>query len=81
MARSTPARRRGVVVATALLLLGLPPAAAAHPDGPRGSRDPGVVLAWNAIAWRTIGVEGQKAAPVAQFYLGLVSTAVYTTRS
>jgi hypothetical protein len=77
MARSTPARRRGVVVATALLLLGLTPAAAAHPDGPRGSRDPGVVLAWNAIAWRTIGVEGQKPPPVAQLYLGLVSTAVY----
>ncbi|MGY1823210.1 vanadium-dependent haloperoxidase [Geodermatophilus sp. SYSU D00079] len=76
MTRSRTAPR-GAVVATALLVLATAPtAAAAAPAGPpRG--DPGVVLSWNAIAWRTIGVEGQKPPPVAQLYLGLVSTAVY----
>jgi hypothetical protein len=75
MAGSTSTRRCGIIAATALLLFGLTPAAAAHPEGPPG--DPGVVLHWNEIAWRTIGVEGAKPPPVAQLYLGLVSTAVY----
>jgi len=78
MTRSTRARRHGTVVAAAALLtFGLAPAAAAHPEGPADSRDPGVVLGWNAIAWRTIAVEAMKPPPVAQFYLGLVSSAVY----
>jgi hypothetical protein len=78
MARFIRARRHGVVAAAALLLLvGLTPAAAADSEDPGGSRDPGVVLAWNAIAWRTVAVEGLKPPPVAQLYLGLVSTAVY----
>lgn len=73
MTRNRTARRGGVVVlATALALTGAPASAAGHP--PAG--DPGVVLGWNAIAWRTIGVEGEKPPPVAQLYLGLVSTAV-----
>jgi hypothetical protein len=75
MAGSTPTRRCGLVAATAVLLFGLTPAAAAHPEGTAG--DPGVVLRWNEIAWRTIGVEGMKPPPVAQLYLCLVSTAVY----
>src|SRR5215218_5973346 len=60
MSRVRSASRRLVVVAAALLVVGLTPnIAAAHPSEPaRG--DPGVVLAWNAIAWRTIGVEGMK---------------------
>jgi hypothetical protein len=78
MTSSIRARRHGTVVAAAaLLIVGLAPAAAADPDEPAGSQDPGVVLAWNAIAWRTIAVEGMKPPPVAQFYLGLVSSAVY----
>jgi hypothetical protein len=78
MARSNRVGRRRIVVATALLLLvGLAPAAGAHPDGPPVTRDPGVVRACNEIAWRTIAVEGMKPPPVAQLYLGLVSTAVY----
>ena len=78
MARFIRARRHGVVAAAALLLLvGLTPAAAADSEDPGGSRDPGAVLAWNAIAWRTIAVEGLKPPPVAQLYLGLVSTAVH----
>ena len=75
MPRSPRARRRGVLAAAvALLVLGFAPSAAAH-DG--GSRDPGVLLHWNEVAWRTIAVEGMRPPPVAQFYLGLVSTAVY----
>jgi hypothetical protein len=78
MPRSARARHRGVVVAAAVLLvLGFAPAAAAHGGDREGYRDPAVLLAWNAIAWRTIGVEGMKPPPVAQLYLGLVSTAVY----
>jgi hypothetical protein len=78
MPRSTRARRRGVLAAAvALLVLGFAPAAAAH-DGDRGgSQDPDVLLHWNEVAWRTIAVEGMRPPPVAQLYLGLVSTAVY----
>ena len=74
MTRSRTARRPAVVLAAALLVLGPAPRALAGP--PAGSADPGVLLDWNAIAWRTIGVEGEKPPPVAMLYLGLVSTAV-----
>jgi hypothetical protein len=80
MARSTRARRRGIVAATAtLLLFGLTPTAAAHPSGAPVSQDPAVLLTWNEIAWHTIADmdKGAKPPPVAQLYLGLVSTAVY----
>ncbi|MGY1644107.1 vanadium-dependent haloperoxidase [Geodermatophilus sp. SYSU D00703] len=77
MTGTRSARRESIVAATALLVLaGTPTAAAAHPLA-QVSTDPGVVIAWNAIAWRTIGVEGEKPPPVAQLYLGFVSTAVY----
>jgi hypothetical protein len=71
------AQRQGVVAAAALLVLAGTPAAAAGHSPAQVSGDPGVVLAWNAIAWRTIGVEGEKPPPVAQLHLGMVSTAVY----
>ncbi|MGY1637795.1 vanadium-dependent haloperoxidase [Geodermatophilus sp. SYSU D00742] len=76
MTRTGTARRQGVAVAALLVLAATPTAAAAHAAAqPPG--DPAVVLNWNAIAWRTIGVEGEKPPPVAQLYLGMVSTAVY----
>jgi hypothetical protein len=76
MTRTRTGPRRAVVAAALLVTAAAPSAAAAHPpDRPRG--DPGVVLTWNAIAWRTIGVEGEKPPPVAQLHLGLVSAAVY----
>jgi hypothetical protein len=76
MTRTRTGRRRAVVAAALLVSAAAPTAAAAHPpDRPAG--DPGVVLSWNAIAWRTIGVEAEKPPPVAQLHLGLVSTAVY----
>ncbi len=77
MIRARTARRPAVVVAAALLMLGLTPSADAGPPARSASGDPGVVLTWNAIAWRTIGVEGEQPPPVAQLYLGLVSSAVY----
>src|SRR4051812_8402263 len=76
MARTGTAQRQGIVAAAALLVLAATPTAAAGRTQQARS-DPGVVLSWNALAWRTIGVEGQKPPPVAQLYLGLVSTAVY----
>jgi hypothetical protein len=76
MTRTRTAQRQAIVAAALLVLAGMPIAAAGdEPASPRG--DPGVVLSWNALAWRTIGVEGEKPPPVAQLYLGLVSTAVY----
>ncbi|WP_328368778.1 vanadium-dependent haloperoxidase [Streptomyces sp. NBC_00445] len=44
---------------------------------PRPTPDPAVITDWNAIAVRTIFAEGQQPPPVAQLYLGFVSTAVY----
>jgi hypothetical protein len=44
---------------------------------PRTTPDPAVITDWNAIAVRTIFTEGQQPPPVAQLYLGFVSTAVY----
>jgi hypothetical protein len=76
MTRARTAHRRAIVAAALLVLAGTPTAAAGdEAASPRG--DPGVVLGWNALAWRTIGVEGEKPPPVAQLYLGMVSTAVY----
>ena len=76
MTETRTTQRRAIVTAALLALAGTPTAAAA--DGPASARgDPGVVLSWNALAWRTIGVEGEQPPPVAQLYLGLVSTAVY----
>jgi hypothetical protein len=76
MTRTRTARRQAIVAAALLVLAGTPTAAAGdEAASPRG--DPGVVLSWNALAWRTIGVEGEQPPPVAQLYLGLVSTAVY----
>ena len=76
MTRTRTAQRQAIVAAALLVLAGTPTAAAGdEAASPRG--DPGVVLSWNALAWRTIGVDGEKPPPVAQLYLGLVSTAVY----
>ncbi|WP_209306387.1 vanadium-dependent haloperoxidase [Blastococcus sp. CT_GayMR19] len=76
MIRSPLVHRWIALPAAAVLMAGVAPAAAAETDG--GTEpDPAVVLHWNEIAWRTIGVEGMKPPPVAQLYLGLVSTAVY----
>ncbi len=36
-----------------------------------------MLILWNEVAWRTIAVEGMRPPPVAQFYLGLVSMAVF----
>jgi hypothetical protein len=77
MTRARTGRRLGVVVAAALLVLGPAPSAVAGHAPSQESADPGVLLGWNAIAWRTIGVEGMKPPPVATLYLGMVSTAVY----
>jgi PAP2 superfamily len=75
-------RKRIVVRATVLLMAALvlaTPAALARPAqaGPRVARDPAVIRTWNAVAVRTIIVEGLKPPPVAQLYLGFVSAAVY----
>jgi PAP2 superfamily len=75
-------RKRIVVRATVLLVAALvlaTPAALARPAqaGPRVARDPAVIRTWNAVAVRTIIVEGLKPPPVAQLYLGFVSAAVY----
>jgi hypothetical protein len=69
--------RATVLLVTALLLAS--PAALARPAqaGPRVAKDPAVIRTWNAIAVRTIIVEGLKPPPVAQLYLGFVSAAVY----
>jgi hypothetical protein len=81
--RLTRARRCGVVLAAVLLLLGITPTALAGAGRPHGSGDADVVRDWNAIAWRTIAVDGAvPPAPanppqVAQLYLAFVSVAVY----
>lgn len=70
---------RLTAVTTAGLLATVAPAVAAAPGpaGPPVTDDSAAVLDWNAIAFRTIVVEGGQPPPVAQLYLGLVSTAVY----
>ena len=75
-------RRRILVRATVLLLAALllaTPAALAPPAqaAPPVARDPAVISIWNAIAVRTIVVQGLKPPPVAQLYLGFVSAAIY----
>jgi hypothetical protein len=69
---------RATVLLVAALLLATP-AALARPAqaGPRVARDPAVVRTWDAIAVRTIVVQGLKPPPVAQLYLGFVSAAMY----
>jgi hypothetical protein len=74
---SMPVRRGGVVLGAALLLSGLVAPAVTASAAPPTSGDPAVVRNWNAFAWRVIGVEAAKPAHIAQFYLGLVSVAVY----
>lgn len=69
------ARRCGVLLVAGALVAGLSPTAAADPA--QVSSDPAVVRDWNAIAWRTIGVEAGHPPQVAQLYLAFVSTAVY----
>ncbi|MFD2091429.1 vanadium-dependent haloperoxidase [Blastococcus deserti] len=77
MVRTPTAFRRSGFIVVAALLLSTMSVGVAQPAVPRATRDPGVVLSWNSIAFRTISVEGQKPPPVAQLYLALVSTAVY----
>jgi hypothetical protein len=74
--------RRGILVrATVIVLAALlaTPAALTSPAQatPRVARDPAVITTWDAIAVRTIVVEGLKPPPVAQLYLGFVSAAMY----
>jgi hypothetical protein len=69
---------RATVVVMAALLLATPagltsPAQATPPV----ARDPAVITTWDAIAVRTIVVQGLKPPPVAQLYLGFVSAAIY----
>jgi hypothetical protein len=75
MSTARSACRRAAVGAAALLVVGLTPNVAAGHDS-AASGDPGVVLTWNELAVRTILVEGATPPPVAQLYLGMVSTAV-----
>jgi hypothetical protein len=49
----------------------------AHADGAQPAADPAVITTWDAIAVRTIAVEGGKPPAVAQLYLGFMSAAVY----
>jgi hypothetical protein len=75
-------RKRIFVRATVLLLAALllaTPAALTSPAqaAPRVARDPAVITTWDAIAVRTIVVQGLKPPPVAQLYLGFVSAAMY----
>jgi hypothetical protein len=76
MPRNIRVRAAVAVVAISLLAVPMTQAASAA-SGPRVAKDPAVIRTWNAIAVRTIIVEGQKPPPVAQLYLGFVSAAVY----
>jgi hypothetical protein len=78
MFSTTPVIRRVAAASAAILVLGLAPAGASPGQGaPPTSEDPGALLSWNEIAFRTVAVEGGRPPQVAQLYLGLVSTAVY----
>ena len=66
-----------VVVVAVLLLAAAPAPARSAVSAPPVARDPAVITTWDAIAVRTVIVEGQKPPPVAQLYLGFVSAAVY----
>jgi hypothetical protein len=69
---------RATVVMVAALLLATPAALTSPAQAtPRVARDPAVIRTWDAIAVRTIVVQGLKPPPVAQLYLGFVSAAMY----
>jgi hypothetical protein len=69
---------RATVVVVAALLLATPASLASSAQAvPRVARDPAVITTWDAIAVRTIVVEGLKPPQVAQLYLGFVSAAIY----
>ena len=69
---------RATVVTVAALLLATPAALTSPAQAtPRVARDPAVITTWDAIAVRTIVVQGLKPPPVAQLYLGFVSAAIY----
>jgi len=69
---------RATVVLVAALLLATPGAPASPAQAtPAVARDPAVITTWDAIAVRTIVVQGLKPPPVAQLYLGFVSAAIY----
>jgi hypothetical protein len=69
---------RATVVVVAALLLATPASLASSAQAaPPVARDPAVITTWDAIAVRTIIVEGLKPPPVAQLYLGFVSAAIY----
>jgi hypothetical protein len=77
MRRSIPVRATVVVVAALLLATPAAPASPAQAT-PAVARDPAVITTWDAIAVRTIIVQGLKPPPVAQLYLGFVSAAMYS---
>lgn len=78
MSSTTSVIRRVATVSAVVLALGFAPAGASPGrGGPPTTDDPGAVLSWNEIAFRTVAVEGGRPPQVAQLYLGLVSTAVY----
>ena len=69
---------RATVVMVAALLLATPAALTSPAQAtPRVARDPAVIRTWDAIAVRTIVVQGLKPPPVTQLYLGFVSAAIY----
>ena len=69
---------RAAVVMVAALLLATPAALTSPARAtPRVARDPAVIRTWDAIAVRTIVVQGLKPPPVTQLYLGFVSAAMY----
>ena len=69
---------RAAVVMVAALLLATPAALTSPAQAtPRVARDPAVIRTWDAIAVRTIVVQGLKPPPVTQLYLGFVSAAMY----
>jgi hypothetical protein len=73
---------RATVVMVAALLLATPAALTSPAQAtPRVARDPAVIRTWDAIAVRTIVVQGLKPPPVTQLYLGFVSAAIYNAVS
>jgi hypothetical protein len=69
---------RATVLLLAALLLATPAALTSPAQAiPPVARDPAVITTWDAIAVRTIVVQGLKPPPVAQLYLGFVSAAIY----
>jgi hypothetical protein len=77
MRRKSQARSVVVVVTVALLLAAPVALTSSAQAAPPVSSDPAVITNWDAIAVRTIIVEGLKPPPVAQLYLGFVSAAMY----